>query len=189
MTIKSKLRKIVPILCEPDKFFKTYQKIILLSHMRSRSSVLSHVIGGHKEISGYYEQHIDHKKNNLKGKIKVNLLIDKELKADTRYIYDKVLHSRLDPQSLSSYRVIVMVREPAATIKSIMALGQQVGSQWSDMLLAVTYYQSRLSDILSLLKKKPDVSFCFIRSEYFVDNNEQCLKKFYDMLATFILWM
>ena len=183
MTVRSKLRKIVPILCEPNKFFKTYQKVILLSHMRSRSSVLSHVIGEHNEISGFYEQHIDHKKKLLKEKIKANLLIEKELKENSRYFFDKVLHSRLDPDSLESYQVIVMVREPEASIKSIMALGQKTGSKWSNMLVAVTYYQSRLSDILCLLKNNPKVPFCFITSECFVDNNEKCLKTLSDFIG------
>lgn len=182
MSIESKSRKVMRIIRNPYKFFKPYEKIILLSHMRSRTSVLSHVIGGHKEISGYYEQHLDHKKSYLKEKIKVNLLTDKELKSDSKYFYDKVLHSRLDPLSLSSYRVIVMVREPESSIKSIMALGEKAGSKWSDMLVAVTYYQSRLSDILCLLKSNQTVPFCFITSEHFVDNTEECLKTISDFI-------
>ncbi|NRA16439.1 MAG: hypothetical protein HRU04_13155 [Oceanospirillaceae bacterium] len=175
MTVKSRLKKIVPIICDPYKFFRSYQKIVLLSHMRGRTSVLSHVIGGHNEISGYYEQHVEHKKKFMEEKIKINLLIDNELKAGSRYLYDKVLHSNSDPQSLILYRVIVMVREPEASIKSIIAMGKKQGSKWSDMESAVTYYKSRLSDILCLLKANPAVPFCFITTEYFVNNTEDCL--------------
>ncbi|WP_299199330.1 hypothetical protein [uncultured Amphritea sp.] len=177
MHIKRKLLKIIKIALNPYRFFRSYQKIILISHMRSRSSVLSHVIGGNVNISGYYEQHVDHKKYFFIQKIKSNLLVDNELKSATEYLYDKVLHSHSDPKNLDDYLVIVMVREPRATIRSIVVMGEKTGSEWCDSSLAFLYYINRLSDILAMLKAQPTVPFCFITSEGFIEETEQCLNK------------
>ncbi|WP_299199328.1 hypothetical protein [uncultured Amphritea sp.] len=183
MSIKSKFHIAFKILRNPVVFFKKYDKVILLSHMRSRTSVLSHIIGGHEGISGYYEQHVDHKERFCNEKIKKNLLVDDELKSGSRYLYDKILHKRFDPLSLDSYRVIVMVRKPEESIKSIVSMGVKSDDKWSDIALACSYYSDRLDEILIMLELKPHIDFCFITSEEFVGDTEVCLDKISDFIS------
>ena len=41
-----------------DSGSSVYQHIFLLSHMRANTSLISHILGSHPQISGYYEMHL-----------------------------------------------------------------------------------------------------------------------------------
>src|SRR5688572_27511814 len=67
--------------------------LLVLSHMRSYSSVLSHVLGSHPEIDGYCETHIRYRLSLDVHRLgwKVRALTGEPLSG--RFVLDKVLHN------------------------------------------------------------------------------------------------
>jgi hypothetical protein len=156
-------------------WLKKYQKIILLSHMRSRSSVLSHILGSHAEVAGYYEQHQRHADSFFEIKVKANLLLDNNLSSQHRYLYDKVLHERFDPKSLKGYKVIVLIRKPSSALKSIMSMGDITKSLWrNDPYRAFAYYCQRLQNIIDIVEKN-NMDVCFVEADDLVEKTDDVL--------------
>jgi hypothetical protein len=156
---------------------KSYEKIILLSHMRSRSSVLSHILGSHDEIAGYYEQHQRHADLFFEIKVKANLLLDNNLSSQHRYLYDKVLHERFDPKSLQDYKVIVLIRQPSSTLKSLMSMGGITNSLWGkDPYRAFAYYCQRLQSITDIVEKN-NIDVCFVKADDLVEKTDYVLNE------------
>jgi hypothetical protein len=161
---------------------KQYQNIILLSHMGSRSSVLSHILGSHAEVAGYYEQHQRHTDPFYEIKIKANLLQDNSLSYQHRYLYDKVLHERFDPQTLEAYKVVVLIRKPPSALKSIMSMGGITNSLWQeDPYRAFAYYCQRLQRIIDIVEKN-NIDFCFVEADDLVEKTDDVLNE----ISTFL---
>lgn len=93
----NKFHKAALLLRSPLLSFRRYQNLFLISHMRARTSLLSHIMGSHAEIAGYYEQHIAHWKRASDLRLRASLLEERLITPDTRYLLDKVLHVHLDP--------------------------------------------------------------------------------------------
>ena len=168
-------KKIFQLIVHPMVITKKYNKIILLSHMRSRSSVLSHVLGSHSDISGYYEQHQRHADPLFEIKVKANLLLDNNLSSKHRYLYDKVLHERFDPKSLQGYKVIVLIRKPSSALKSIMSMGDITKSLWGkDPYRAFAYYCQRLQSIIDIVEKN-NIDVCFVEADELVEKTDDIL--------------
>lgn len=172
-----KLKKALALVTHPRMFNKDYKKTILLSHMRSRSSVLSHILGSNVEIAGYYEQHLKHTDPLFDLKIKANLIMDECLSIDATYLYDKVLHDRFDPRFFESYKIIVLVRKPEPTLKSIMSMGGITNSLWkNDPYRAFAYYCQRLQNIMDIVGRV-DRGVCFIEADKLIDDTEEELNR------------
>lgn len=116
--------------------------------MRSRSSLLSHILGSHREVDGHAEQHLDYLRP-------VDLRVLKQRvgrSPDTRFVLDKVLHDshRITATVLARDDVhsILLVRQPAPTIASIVAMGRVLGeARFSEPAMAVEYYVQRLQTL------------------------------------------
>lgn len=134
----------------PDRY------LFLFSHMRSYSSVLSHVLGSHPDISGYSESHLKYRH----GK-DLRLLRWRVAKAvgglpRGRFLLDKLLHNyMLIPRQLRSvetFRALIFIRRPAPTLQSILrmhALRPQVA--WhGDPAAVAQYYCERLTWIAAV---------------------------------------
>lgn len=143
--------------------------------MRSRSSVLSHILGSHAEVAGYYEQHQRHADSFFEIKVKANLLLDNNLSSQHRYLYDKVLHERFDPKSLKGYKVIVLIRKPSSALKSIMSMGDITKSLWrNDPYRAFAYYCQRLQNIIDIVEKN-NMDVCFVEADDLVEKTDDVL--------------
>jgi hypothetical protein len=66
--------------------------LFVLGHMRSYSSVLSHILGSHPQIDGYCETHIRYRWHFdlLRLQRRVRQLTGEPLRGD--YVLDKILH-------------------------------------------------------------------------------------------------
>jgi hypothetical protein len=168
-------KKISQLIMHPMVTTKKYNKIILLSHMRSRSSVLSHILGSNGEISGYYEQHLNHNDPLFDIKIKANLILDQDLSFDHTYLYDKVLHERFDPLDLKGYKVIVLIRNPNETLKSIISMEGDIFWE-GDYYRAFAYYCQRLQSIIDMVLSV-DSDILFIDADDLVNNSSAVLNK------------
>lgn len=133
-----------------------YKILFILSHMRSGSSLLTHLLISNPAIIGYGETHIQYSSEaDFKRLIYQAYWQSQEfrkfddlqnLKMNHQYILDKVLHGNkfLKEDFLTSENlyVIFLVREPKRTMVSM--LDQK--PHWSEED-AVTYYNGRLLEL------------------------------------------
>ena len=128
--------------------------------MRANSSLISHILGSHPQISGYYEMHQSYLSEN-------DLLIQKErylsrdnIKNGTVYLFDKLLHNKyqlklealglespgLEKLELNTIKILVAIRPPEQSIKSIINLFRKKKSAhpYADPKLAIEYYNNRI---------------------------------------------
>jgi hypothetical protein len=124
-----------------------YRIIFILSHMRSGSSLLAHILNSNPEIIGYGETHINYTSKldfkHLMFKVYWQL---KELDMSHQYILDKILHDHkiLEETLLTSENLytIFLIREPKRTLASILDLKPH----WTEET-ALSYYIQRLSTL------------------------------------------
>ena len=99
--------------------------LFILSHMRSYSSVLSHVLGSHPEIDGYCETHLRYRfaLDFLRLQWRVRRLTGEPLSG--RFVLDKILHNYSLASSVlerPQARVIFLLRQPADVLRSLNGL-------------------------------------------------------------------
>ena len=133
---------------------ESYQILFILSHMRSGSSLLTHLLITNPQVIGYGETHIQYRSEADFRKLIYQVywqsqdfrkLGDLEnLKMKHKYILDKVLHNNkfLQKDFLKSENIyaIFLLREPQRTVASM--LDQKPHWIEDD---AVQYYNGRLS--------------------------------------------
>jgi len=124
--------------------------LFVLSHMRSFSSLLCHVLGSHPEISGYGET-----QQSYVGRRDLDRLV-KTVRAQTgdpalgRYVLDKILHNHheIAPAIVArpDVRWMFLLRNPADAITSIvnMALSLEHTGEFSDPVRVADYYVGRV---------------------------------------------
>ncbi len=127
------------------------QHIFLMSHMRANTSLISHILGSHPQINGYYEKHISYLSQASLREQEQQLPANKGAKNDnTRYLFDKILHNayklRLDNLDSQSIKVLLSIRAPEQTLKSIISLFRNKKTQhaYADPEKAVSYYIQRI---------------------------------------------
>jgi len=165
---------------------KTPTKLFILSHMRSGSSLLTHILNTNPEIAGYGETHIEYSSQKefyaLIAKVHVYL---RKFIVSEKYILDKILHNdRLANTKLLTKEPriygIFLVREPQRSLASLMKLW----SDW-DENTALNYYTSRLHNLVSYAKLINDKSRSILLTyDQLVQESDQvllALQKFLDV--------
>jgi hypothetical protein len=94
--------------------------------MRAYTSLLGHILGSHPDINGYYEMHLGYKSNeDLKQQMQ-QYAGQEALKPGSRFLFDKLLHNdyalELDRLTLGGEVILLSLREPEQTIKSVLSL-------------------------------------------------------------------
>ena len=130
-----------------------HRNIFLLSHMRANTSLFGHLLGSHPQVEGYYEMHIGYYSWKSLWRQKLQHFAGHAAKPGARYMFDKLLHDghpvalRLlqRPQS----RTIMMLREPAQSIKSLVVLYREKNPQLPEATAegAARYYITRLQTL------------------------------------------
>lgn len=131
------------------------QYVFILGHMRSRSSLLAHLLGSHPEICGYTESHIKYRNRWDLARLRWHIANVTRAWPRGRYLLDKQLHSRMYlPASLRNspkLKTVILVREPIDTIDSIIRMGLKAGNRRdADPQQAAAYYCERLALLSSL---------------------------------------
>jgi hypothetical protein len=125
--------------------------LLVLSHMRGATTALSNVLCSHEEVSGYGETHVFHRRASSPGQVVLNQMRRSAWKREAAYLFDKVLHNRLDLNPASEFfsaRAIFMVRAPKASIASIVKLALETGMRDVDQpQSAAHYYCARLEQL------------------------------------------
>lgn len=119
--------------------------------MRALTSLAGHILGSHPQISGYYEMHISYDNaQSLRRQLELYLQND-DLKAGTRYLFDKLLHNDyvLQPEQLdiTGTKILISLREPEQTIRSIVNLFAQKETDdlYASPAGATNYYIERIT--------------------------------------------
>lgn len=128
--------------------------IFLIGHMRCFSTLLSHQIGSNPDVAGYCEAH-----QKYRNRLDLLELAEKIDRAgghapSDRFLFDKLLHSLQIRDAVLQRRdlkVILMVREPQATIRSIVKIRAGGIDRAND---AADYYARRLQQIREILDRR-----------------------------------
>jgi hypothetical protein len=171
----------------PRVFLGRRSTVFVLGHMRSYSTLLCHILGSHPEIAGYAEMHLAYR--NVLDLLRVRARVFRSLgrALPGRFVLDKVLHDEyaVAPAILRRQDVhaIVIVRRPAETIQSVLAMGERIPSVawYSDVDAAVDYYAKRLR---SLTTVREHASHClFLRAEDIVEETSRALAEITQFLG------
>ncbi|MCZ6836378.1 MAG: hypothetical protein O7G85_11445 [Planctomycetota bacterium] len=152
---------------------RSCQYLFILSHMRSRSSLLSHLLGSHPDISGYTESHIPYKGrlDFLKLRLVVAMAIDGE--SNSRFILDKVLHNwYLKPSQIDRMGVkpIFLIRDPVESLKSLRHIMKDENDE-STLQRSLNHYRKQLKWMMNCCRALTDQAI-FIDSGSLVNSTQ-----------------
>jgi hypothetical protein len=103
-----------------------YRIVFILGHVRSGSSLLAHILANHPDIVGAGETHICYQTQADLPKLVLRTceLLHRPFLGET-YVVDQINHPYVSNDVLLArqlYKSIILIREPEATIRSIMTL-------------------------------------------------------------------
>ncbi|HEX9774430.1 MAG TPA: hypothetical protein VGB83_02465 [Actinomycetota bacterium] len=162
------------------QFAKPRRTLFVLSHMRSYSSLLCHILHSNADITGYIEQHASYRSSIDLLDLRIRLAHEAEDGLSGRYVLDKILHNKakLDPAILRRDDVfcVFMVREPEMTIKSTLAMvnrkSRWEGTDWKSD--PAGYYVRRLDRLVELAELRPRHSL-FFEADSLIDSTDAVL--------------
>jgi hypothetical protein len=149
---------------EPNRLVfrtKPYQVLLVLSHMRSGSSLLTHILTSHDQVAGFGETHLSYATEaDFKALFLKVYWAVRGFRMHHSYILDKVLHNQrlknTDVLQASYIKIIFLIRQPAATIASLLKLKPH----WDEQA-AVDYYCERLATLETYARQVNDRQKCF----------------------------
>ena len=155
--------------------------VFLIGHMRCGSTALSNIICSHDAFSGYGEAHISYKDKSGPGQLIANQMRRGVYKLSSSYLYDKVLHNRLDigaPEQFFLSKALLVTRHPSKTIPSILNLFDKINSsEYSTFEDAATYYIQRLDQMSNLYASFDKSNVHVLKYEDLVQHPEQHLER------------
>jgi hypothetical protein len=164
---------------------RPYKIIFILSHMRSGSSLLSHILCSNPEIIGYGETHLTYESPLDFKKLMFNVYWQvKDLNMNHTYVLDKILHNHkiLEDELIYSPNIykIFLLREPTRTLPSILG----IKPHWSEEK-ALDYYVERLDKLADYAKNNhnPERSF-YINYDALLENNQGIFDRLQNFLGT-----
>lgn len=186
MSIARKAKKLALISSHPHLITCQTKYLFIISHMRARSSVFSHVLGSNPNICGYSELHRTYLNRKDLFDMRCQLYRDLECKLEGKYLLDKLLHNRFDVSDnvikIAKPKILFLLRDAESTIKSIIALANRIDwNEFKDPESATDYYCSRLLR-LEEFAKKIGSGYFFVDSEDLVDKTDLLLKNLTDWL-------
>ena len=107
----------------PSALISPYKYIFILSHMRGYTTLLTHILGSHPEISGYFELHQSYRNPLDLILMRIRVANGLNYQIQGQYILDKILHQHcfLSPSILQrdDLYTIFILRKPEPTLKSL----------------------------------------------------------------------
>lgn len=163
------------------------EPVFLVSHMRSYSSLLCHLLNSNPQIDGYGELGIDYRSllDLIAMRNKIVGTIGRPLSG--RYTLDKLLHPRLDiaDQVLRAptTHVMIGIRNPEASVRSIITMGRRRRRpDWKRRPReAARYYIDRSRAFRALVKRRADV--LVFPADAVIDDTERFLSGMTDWLG------
>ena len=153
--------------------------LFIVSHMRSRSSLLAHILGSHPDIIGYSELHRSYSTSRDLARLQTDIYLHTQQDPNNKYILDKILHNShkisLSIFQNSNIRFIFLLREPESTIKSLIHMSCKTGIEYYTVPdNALDYYCSRVYQMERYALLSANNGF-FIESDALIDNTDAVL--------------
>ena len=127
--------------------------------MRAYTSLAGHILGSHSDINGYYELHQDYCQDDS-VEIQIGRYLENDtLKPHSHFLFDKLLHNHYQLSEKlvrdNRNRILVSLRKPEPTIKSILRLfrNKPRDSSFQQEPRALNYYCDRLQQLSEFCKK------------------------------------
>lgn len=188
MSIRLKFKYAPIVLQFPSSIIQKKKYVFIISHMRSYSTLLSHILGNHKEIDGYSELHYSYFNyfDNIKAKIRVMYTLGNRLEG--QYILDKLLHNENQISNIflqaNTVKLIFLLRQPHTTYKSQINRRLQVTKTDEHIIVNnVHYYYTNRLVMLKKLVISLNADKLFIKSEDIINNPDPVLKKIQGFLS------
>jgi len=160
------------------------KKLLVLSHMRSGSSLLSQILISNPEVCGIGETFTKYYSDQEFIKVIANVHFSlRKLPVKETYIFDKILHPHLlvnqDILNYDDIYLIFLIREPKGSLSSMLKLFPD----WTEDR-AYVYYTTRLEKLQEYAQLKEDKSQkMFITYEQLCgDENKVIFQMFQEML-------
>ena len=164
---------------------RKYEFLFVLSHMRSGSTLLSHLLYSHKEIGGFGEAHQWYVSPRCLMRLTYQIRRQTgPIKPTTRYLMDKILHNRytvyIHLAETESIRFIVLLRDPCQSISSMLRFENLeccplTGRSRRDL---EAYYCARVYDICDFVSRLGGRANCLFTSyKDIVGRSEQTLNR------------
>jgi hypothetical protein len=156
--------------------------LLVLSHMRSYSTLLTHLLSEHESISGWRELHRSYATAN-----DIQTVID-DLCTTPKHLLacDNILHNEyaVSPEVLAAsdqVRCIISIRNAYPTLQSLWRWGGP-GNKFREPGVAADYYCDRLAE-LEHMGELLDGRFVLLRSDRLVNHPSQTTKELSGYLA------
>jgi len=134
--------------------------LFVIGHMRSGSSLLTHILNSNPHVVGLGENHLSYwREKDLDQCVANTMEILSRRDLRERYVLDKILHNQhsVSPCFLNDprFRFIYILREPHGTLGSILRLSRTVpGFYWNNCDLAAKHYLRRLHQLAKLIQQQ-----------------------------------
>jgi len=125
--------------------------VFIMGHMRSGSTLLLHILMTHPEIIGCGERNTPYRSSIDLDKLEIASRVARRAPfRPVRYAIDQINHDKFTPNADllgdERLRCIFLIREPKATIESIVNLSRTYYEPWT-VQRAVDYYSQRLQTL------------------------------------------
>lgn len=157
--------------------------LFVVAHARSGSTMLTHILGHHRDILSVGEHHVNYRgPRDLRRLRDRSAFMSRELRAQPAYVVDKIVHNThmISDEVLFdlSTRYLFLLRRPEGTLPSVGKLFGQ-----SDLDRQVRYYRRRLDGMVEVARTVSDPSRCaFVTYEQLTSQSEVVL----DYLTSFL---
>lgn len=153
------------------------KNVFIISHMRSRSTLLSHVLASHQQICGHRELHSSYTKKIHLFKTRASLYRENDSFESADYLLDKLLHGRLiiDERifkTLPSY--IFLLRQPEQTMVSMIKMHLSDNNSLDTVKRLEDYYVERTEYMVDSWHKFEGDKI-YISSEKLANNTQETL--------------
>ena len=183
------LRKIAPtLLRHPAVFLGRKDYIFVVSHIRSYSSLLCHILGSHEEISGYGEMNQAYSGWTDLLQLRYNVYKACDNHLEGRFVLDKILHSYYPVAEKilqqTNVRIIYLLRkDPEKTLKSIIRMERNLRHPWADNMNAVLHFYLNGLQAIRRCLTKSNGNTLFFDSEKLIEEPDFVLSGLADWLG------
>lgn len=185
--MKSKCRKLLTLALRPQTFVCQVKHLFILSHMRSRSSLLSHILGSNDGVAGHSELHQSYttSRDILMMRARVSLRCKSDISG--KYLLDKLLHNN---QVISrailnrpNVKLVFLLRNPQDTMKSIIGMMNITGDNINEnSKVVLKYYRGRLLALENYAVMAGN-NACFIESDSIIHETNDLLSALSEWLC------
>lgn len=151
--------------------------LLLCSHMRAYTTLLGHILGSHPQITGYTEMHTRLRNQQELHKLARQVARQSRKNFQNRFVFYNLLHNHLPVSRKVLCRPdvypLLMVREPVATIESILRLQARFIGRVEE---AEQYYIERLQQLGKMIRQRGG-EVLFLQGEAVVQRSDAVLQR------------